>query len=66
MINFSFKMFKIMRSLRSSKCLKTTVELMFTTQKGKVCSSWNACYVFNWQYFFGYIWSKNSKLSVLS
>ena len=30
--NFSFKIFKIMRSLRSSKCLKTTVELMFTTQ----------------------------------
>ena len=28
--NFSFKMFKIMRSLRSSKCLKTTVELTCT------------------------------------
>ena len=33
MINFSFKMFKIMRSLRFSKCLKTTVELTFTIQK---------------------------------
>ena len=31
--NFSFKMFKIMRSLRSLKCLETTAELKFTTQK---------------------------------
>ena len=31
--NFSFKMFKIVRSLRSSKCLKTTVVLTFTTKK---------------------------------
>ena len=30
--NFSFKMFKVMRSLRSSKCLKTTVGLTFTTK----------------------------------
>ena len=27
---FSFRMFKIMRSLSSSKCLKTAVELTFT------------------------------------
>ena len=31
--NFSFKMFKIMRFLRSSKCSKTTVELTLTTKK---------------------------------
>ena len=37
--NFSFKMFKIMRSLRSSKCLKTTCfELTFATQKAKACN----------------------------
>ena len=28
---FSFRMFKIMRSLSSSKCLKTAFELTFTT-----------------------------------
>ena len=50
--NFSFKMFKIMRSLRSSKCLKTTVELTFTTQKANACSPWTACSVFNWKYLF--------------
>ena len=27
-----------MRSLRSSKCLKTTVELTFTSQKANACS----------------------------
>ena len=50
--NFSFKMFKIIRSLRSSKCLKTTVELTFTTQKANACSPWTACSVFNWKYLF--------------
>ena len=50
--NFSFKMFKIMRSLRSSKCSKTTVELTFTIQKADTCSSWIACSVFDWKYLF--------------
>ena len=31
--NSSLKMFKVMRFLRSSKCLNTSVELTFTTQK---------------------------------
>ena len=44
-INFSFKMFKIMKSLRSSKCLKTTFEVTFTTQKANACSRWTACLV---------------------
>ena len=47
--NFSFKMFKIMRSLRSSKYLKTTVELKFTTQKVNACSPWTACSIFSWK-----------------
>ena len=50
--NFSFKMFKIMRSLRSSRCLKTTAELTFITQKANACTSWTACSVFNWEYLF--------------
>ena len=37
--NFSFKMFKMMNFLRSSKCLKTTVEFAFTTQKANACSA---------------------------
>ena len=45
-------MFKIMRFLRSSKCLKTTVELTFTTQKANACSPWTACSVFDWKYPF--------------
>ena len=45
-------MFKIMRSLRSSKCLKTTVELTFTTQKSNTCIPWTACSVFNWKCLF--------------
>ena len=49
---FSFKIFKIMRSLRSSKTLKTTAELRFTTQKANACSLWTACSVFNWKYLF--------------
>ena len=50
--NFSFKMFKIMRFFRSSKCSKTIVELTFTAQKAKACSPWTACSVFNWKYPF--------------
>ena len=38
--------------MRSSKCLKTTVELTFTTQKANACSPWTACSVFNWKYLF--------------
>ena len=45
-------MFKILRSLRSSKRLKTTVELMFTTQKANACSLWTACFAFDWKYLF--------------
>ena len=52
-----------MRPLRSSECLKTTVELTFTTQKANTCSTWTACSVFDWKYLFGQIWSKKSKLS---
>ena len=35
-----------MRSLRSSKRLKTTVELMFTTQKVNACSLRTALFCF--------------------
>ena len=35
-----------MRSLRSSKRLKTTVELMFTTQKVNACSPRTALFCF--------------------
>ena len=38
-----------MISLRFSKCLKTTFELTFTTQKANACSPWTACSVFNWK-----------------
>ena len=57
-------MFKEIIFLRSSKCLKTTAELMFTAQKANACIPWTACSVFDWKYFFGKIWSKDSKLSV--
>ena len=50
--NFSFKMFKIMRSLRFSKSLKSTVELTFTTQKANACSPWTPCFIFDWIYLF--------------
>ena len=50
--NFYLKMFKIMRSLRSAKCLKTRAELKFTTQKANTCSSFTACSVFYWKYLF--------------
>ena len=36
--NFSFKMFKIIRFSRSTKCSKTIVTLTFTTQKANACS----------------------------
>ena len=49
---FSLNMFKIMRSMRSSKCLKTTFELTFATQKANYCSPWTACSAFNWKYLF--------------
>ena len=52
MTNLSFKMFKRIRFLRSGKCSKTTVESTFATQKGKVCSSWIDCSVFDWKYPF--------------
>ena len=41
-----------MMSLRSSKRLKTTVELRFTTQKANADSPWTACSVFDWKYIF--------------
>ena len=45
-------MFKIMRSLRSSKCLKTTVELTFTTWKAKACSPCATYSIFDWRNLF--------------
>ena len=46
-------MFKTIRSLRSSKCLKTTLPLtFFTAQKANACSPWTACSVLNWKYLF--------------
>ena len=54
----------MMRSLRSSKSLKTTVELMFTTQKANTCSPWTACSVFHWKYLF---WvNLTQKLKIIS
>ena len=41
-----------MTSSRSSKYLKTTFELKFTTQKTNGCSPWNAGSVFNWKHLF--------------
>ena len=38
--------------LRSSKCIKTTVELTFTTQEANSSSPWTACSVFHWKYLF--------------
>ena len=52
LIILTLLMFKIMRSLRSSKCLKTSVELMFTTQKASACSLCTAYSVFNWNNLF--------------
>ena len=45
-------MFKIIRSLRYSKCPKTTAELTFTTEKANACSPWTAGSVFDWKYLF--------------
>ena len=59
-------MFKIMRSLRSSKCLKTTVELTFTTQKANACSPWTACSVFNWKYLFLGKFGPKTQIIILS
>ena len=50
--NFCFKIFKKIKPLTSSKCLKTTVELTFTTLKANACGPWTACSVSNWKYFF--------------
>ena len=50
--NFSFKIFKIMRSLRYSKCLKTAIELTSTTRKANACSPQTGCSVLNWKYLF--------------
>ena len=41
-----------MRFLRSSKCLKATIELTFATQKANACSPWTDCSVFDWEYTF--------------
>ena len=52
--NFSFKMFKVMRSLRPSKCLKATVELTSTTKKANACSPWSNCFCYQLEIpFFG-------------
>ena len=47
--NFSFRMFKMMGFLRSSKCSKTIVEITFTAQKANAGSPWTACSVFDWK-----------------
>ena len=46
--NFSSKIIKIMRS---SKCLKTTVELTFTAQKANACSPCTTFSVFTFKAF---------------
>ena len=48
-----------MRSLRSLKCLKTTLELTFTTKKANACSPWTAFSVFQWKYLLGKFGPKN-------
>ena len=42
----------MMRSLRSSKSVKTTVELTFNTQKANACRPWAAGSVFDSKYLF--------------
>ena len=59
-------MFKIMRSLRSSKCLETTVKLTFTTQKANACNAWTTRSVFNWKYLFWVNLVKKFKIISLS
>ena len=49
---FFFQNVQKMRSSISSKCLKTTAKLTFTTQKANASSPWTACSVFNWRYLF--------------
>ena len=45
--------------LRSSKCSKTTVELMFTKQKANACSPWASCFLWiKGQYFDHLVYSK--------
>ena len=66
MTKFSFKMFKIMRSLISSKCLKITVELTFITQKENACGPWTTCSVFNWEYLFWVNLVRKLKITSLS
>ena len=49
----SFNFFNCpVKSLRSSKCLKTTVECNVYTQKANTCSPWTACPLFDWKYLF--------------
>ena len=48
-----------MRSLRSLKCLKTTLELTFTTKKANACSPWTTFSVFKWKYLLGKFGPKN-------
>ena len=57
-------MFKIMRSLRSSECLQTTVELTFTTKKQALVVLGLLVLFSTGDTFFEHIWSKNSKVSV--
>ena len=59
-------MFKIMRSLRSSKYLKATIELTFITQEGNACSPWTACSVFKWKYHFWVNFVQKLKIISLS
>ena len=47
-----------MRYLRSSKCLKKTFELTFTTQKANACSPWIALFCFQLEIFLGKFGSK--------
>ena len=51
-LSCSFKMFKIIRSFRFSKCIKTTVKLTFPIQKEHAFSPPTGCSVFNWKYLF--------------
>ena len=55
-----------MRSLRTSECLKRTVELTFTTQKSKACSPWTARSVFDWKYLFRVNLDQKNKIISLS
>ena len=66
LIILTLLMFKIMRSLRSSKYLKTSVELTFTTQKSNACSPCTAYSVFNWNYLFWVILVQKLKIISLS